>query len=69
MLEAELLWFAGAGVLVIGAVAYAALRRRDIGPTGKISAAGSCVEAWVIPTDDERMFARHTATLLGLGDN
>jgi len=31
MLEAELLWVAVAGVVVIGAIAYAVLRRRDVG--------------------------------------
>ncbi|MBK1661325.1 acetate/propionate family kinase [Paracraurococcus ruber] len=29
----------------------------------RISAPGSAVEAWVVPTDEERMIARHTAAL------
>jgi acetate kinase len=29
-----------------------------------ISAPGSSVAVWVIPTDEERLIARHTATLL-----
>jgi acetate kinase len=33
---------------------------------GRISAETSRVEAWVVPTDEERMIARHTASLLGL---
>jgi acetate kinase len=33
---------------------------------GRISIAASPVSAWVIPTDEERMIARHTAALLGL---
>jgi acetate kinase len=32
-----------------------------------ISATGSPVSVWVIPTDEERMIARHTASLLGEG--
>ena len=32
-----------------------------------ISNAGSAVSAWVIPTNEELMIARHTAQLLGLG--
>jgi len=34
---------------------------------GRISAESSRVEAWVVPTDEERMIARHTAALLSLG--
>ncbi|MFL5252122.1 MAG: hypothetical protein ACJ8AI_04390 [Rhodopila sp.] len=34
---------------------------------GQISADNSHVAAWVIPTDEERMIARHTQTVLGLG--
>jgi acetate kinase len=34
---------------------------------GRISAAGSRVEAWVIPTDEERMIARHTLALTRAG--
>jgi acetate kinase len=33
---------------------------------GRISADGSRVAAWVVPTDEERMIARHTAALLRL---
>jgi acetate kinase len=33
----------------------------------RISAAGSRVSAWVIPTDEERMIVRHTREVLGLG--
>jgi acetate kinase len=33
--------------------------------TGRISAEGSEVEAWVIPTDEEAMIARHTVEVLG----
>jgi acetate kinase len=32
----------------------------------RISRAGSRVSAWVIPTNEELMIARHTAALLGL---
>ena len=34
--------------------------------SGMISTGDSRVAAWVIPTDEERMIARHTVTLLGL---
>jgi acetate kinase len=33
----------------------------------RISAVGARVSAWVIPTDEERMIARHTRELLGIG--
>ena len=33
----------------------------------RISRSGSCVSAWVVPTNEELMIARHTAVLLGLG--
>jgi acetate kinase len=33
---------------------------------GRISADASRLEAWVVPTDEERMIARHTAALLAL---
>ena len=36
---------------------------------GRINAGGSRVQAWVVPTDEERMIAHHTATVLGLGRN
>jgi acetate kinase len=32
----------------------------------RISAAGSRVSAWVVPTNEELMIARHTGALLGL---
>lgn len=32
----------------------------------RISADGSAISAWVIPTDEERMIARHTSAVLGL---
>ena len=31
----------------------------------RISAEGSAVSAWVVPTDEETMIARHVARLLG----
>jgi acetate kinase len=34
---------------------------------GRISAEGSRVSAYVIPTDEERMVARHASAVLGLG--
>jgi acetate kinase len=34
---------------------------------GRISADVSRVSAWVVPTDEESMVARHTSTVLGLG--
>jgi len=37
---------------------------REGGP--RISADGSAVSAWVIPTDEERMIARHTVRVAGL---
>jgi len=39
---------------------------RNAGGAGCISSEESRVSAWVIPTDEERMIARHTAALLGL---
>jgi len=41
---------------------------RNAEGSGRISADGSAVSAWVIPTDEERMIARHTASVLGLGE-
>ena len=35
--------------------------------TGSITADGSAVSAWVIPTDEERMIARQTAKVMTLG--
>jgi len=39
---------------------------RNTGGAGRISADSSPVSAWVIPTDEECMVARHTASVLGL---
>src|ERR1051326_946833 len=39
---------------------------RNTGGAGSISSDQSRVSAWVIPTDEERMIARHTAAILGL---
>jgi acetate kinase len=39
---------------------------RNAAGVGRISADGSAVQAWVVPTDEERMIARHTAQLLQL---
>jgi acetate kinase len=39
---------------------------RNATNAGQISPNRSRVEAWVIPTDEERMVARHTAAVLGL---
>ena len=33
---------------------------------GRVSADDSAVSAWVIPTDEEQMIARHTSSVLGL---
>jgi acetate kinase len=41
-----------------------AKRNRD--GNGRISSAGSRVSVWVVPTDEERMVADHTAAVLGL---
>ncbi|HXX32307.1 MAG TPA: acetate/propionate family kinase [Myxococcaceae bacterium] len=40
---------------------------RNAQGSGRISADASTVSAWVIPTDEERMIARHTSSVLGLG--
>jgi acetate kinase len=40
---------------------------RNATGTGKISADGSPVTAWIVPTDEERMIARHTAKVLQTG--
>jgi acetate kinase len=39
---------------------------RNARGAGRISSDGSRVSAWVIPTDEERVVARHTTTVLGL---
>ncbi len=42
---------------------------RNAGGAGRISAEGSAIAAWVVPTDEERMIARHTrAVLIGAYD-
>jgi acetate kinase len=38
---------------------------RNAQPQGRVSRDGSAVEAWVVPTDEELMIARHTASVLG----
>ncbi|NEX92182.1 acetate/propionate family kinase [Caulobacter sp. 17J65-9] len=37
---------------------------RNAAAAGRISGAGSKVSAWVVPTDEERMVARHTSAVL-----
>jgi acetate kinase len=38
----------------------------NLAGSAEISTARARVSTWVIPTDEERMIARHTATLLGI---
>ena len=40
---------------------------RNAAGEGRISADGSSIAMWVIPTDEERMIARHTQSVLELG--
>jgi acetate kinase len=40
---------------------------RNVRGDGRISADASAVAVWVVPTDEERMVARHTSEVLGLG--
>jgi acetate kinase len=40
---------------------------RNAAGAGLISSTASTVSAWVIPTDEERMIARHTMAVLGPG--
>jgi len=40
---------------------------RNAASEGRISADGSALSAWVVPTDEERMIARHTAEVLRAG--
>jgi acetate kinase len=42
---------------------------RNAAGAGRISVDTSRVSAWVVPTDEERMVARHTSTLLGIGSS
>jgi acetate kinase len=37
---------------------------RNRAPPGRVSTDGSALSAWVVPTDEEAMIARHTAALL-----
>jgi acetate kinase len=39
---------------------------RNAAGKGRISSGASAVSAWVVRTDEERMMARHTASVLGL---
>ena len=39
---------------------------RNVAGAGRISTDASHVSVWVVPTDEERMIARHTADVLGL---
>jgi len=41
-------------------------KARNEGGPGRISADASSMDAWVIPTDEERVVARHTSAVLGL---
>jgi acetate kinase len=41
--------------------------RRNQAGVGRIDADGSTMAAWVIPTDEERMIARHTLEVVGAG--
>jgi acetate kinase len=43
--------------------------QKNMKGAGKISAEASRVAAWVVPTDEELMVARHTASLLRLGQH
>jgi acetate kinase len=54
------------GLAWLGVELDAAANQRH-GPL--ISLPGSRLEAWVIPTDEERMIARHTAALVGGGES
>jgi acetate kinase len=42
---------------------------RNAAGVGRISTDGSPAEAWVVPTDEERMIARHAARLAGLAES
>jgi acetate kinase len=39
---------------------------RNAGGAGRISSDGSAVSVWVVPTDEEKMIALHTTSVLGL---
>lgn len=41
-------------------------RSRNVAGSGRISADGSRIQAWVVPTNEELMIARHTAQVLKL---
>ena len=52
----------------VGVARHRARRRRERAESGpRISSPASKVSAWVIPTNEELMIARHTGALLGLG--
>jgi acetate kinase len=38
---------------------------RNLSGRGRISTAASRLQAWIVPTDEERMIAQHTAAMLG----
>jgi len=54
---------------VCGALSWLGLVLDDAanaaGGTARISAHGSRVEGWVIPTDEEAVIARHTQAVVG----
>jgi acetate kinase len=55
---------------VVAAFAWLGMRlenKRNATREGRISADDSAVPVWVIPTDEERMIARHTLALVGAG--
>jgi acetate kinase len=41
---------------------------RNAAGDGRISSDASRLAAWVVPTDEEKMIARHTSALLGLSE-
>ena len=54
----------GAAMILLAACETAPEEQANTGGTGRISAAGSPVSVWVVPTDEERMIARHTQAAL-----
>lgn len=56
----------GAGCRWLGLEIDAARNRGAGGGARRISAGGSAVTAWVVPTDEELMIARHTRRVAGL---
>jgi len=63
MLEAKLLWFAVAGVLVIGAIVYRASRRRDVG-TARFFANQSYHFQTLLALNDMASYRADTAEVL-----